>query len=194
MTTPRASLPSLRAFLGAIALSKTPATTPNRGLSLLQGGLTQNDTDVRDVVNAVVSAVDSAGSSKPTITEALSNIAATAQGNAGFDVTEWAGSFNASGGKCRIDVSLTAVGNVDGLSGPVTFSLKVGGLAFGTAKTVEMQELDLPRTPISFVAVGIPASAGAKTVQVHIANEYFQAGNMVDARDHCTITVTDYGA
>jgi len=58
MTTPRASLPSLRAYLGAIALSKTSATSVHRALYSLQGGLTQNDTDVRDVVNALVASFD----------------------------------------------------------------------------------------------------------------------------------------
>lgn len=61
MATPRASLPSLRAFLGAIALSKTTTTSPNLGLFSLLGGLTKNDCDVRDVVNAAIAALDSGG-------------------------------------------------------------------------------------------------------------------------------------
>jgi hypothetical protein len=52
------SLPSLRGFLGAIALTKTTAVTAVRELFQLQGGLTRNDTDVRDVVNAAIEALD----------------------------------------------------------------------------------------------------------------------------------------
>ena len=192
MTIPRASLPSLRAFLGAIGVSKTTTTTPIRRLHSLQGGLTQNDTDVRDVVNAAVAIVDGAAGA-PNITEVFSNVAATSQGGASFDVTAWAGNFTASGGKCRIDVFLSAIGNIDAQSGPVTFSVKVGGVAFGTSRTIDMQELDLPRIPISFFAIGTPASAGLKAVTVHIANAGYHGGNMVDSRDHCTITVTDFG-
>jgi hypothetical protein len=63
MATPRVSLPSLRAFLGAIGLSKTATASTNLGLRGLQGGsgqtpLTQSDSDVRDVVNAIRDAVD----------------------------------------------------------------------------------------------------------------------------------------
>ena len=58
MTTPRAALPTLRAFLGQLALVKTTAVSTYRSLFSLEGGLTQNDTDVSDVVNALVTAVD----------------------------------------------------------------------------------------------------------------------------------------
>ena len=56
MSTPRAQLPTLRAFLGAVACFKS-STTSRRGLALLEGGLTQSDSDVRDVVNAAVQAI-----------------------------------------------------------------------------------------------------------------------------------------
>ncbi len=56
---PRAEIPGLRSIMGAIALSKTAVKTAVRGLYWLQGGLTQNDIDVRDVVNALVDAVES---------------------------------------------------------------------------------------------------------------------------------------
>lgn len=58
MTTPRASLPSLRSFLGATACRKSTSVTVNRGLYTLIGGLTEHDTAVRDVVTAVVEEVD----------------------------------------------------------------------------------------------------------------------------------------
>lgn len=58
MTTPAASLPSLRAFLGAIACRKTTTTSANRGLYSLEGALTESDGDVQSVVNALVTTVD----------------------------------------------------------------------------------------------------------------------------------------
>lgn len=63
MALPNIELPSLRAFLGAIALSKTTAVTAVRALRKLQGGLTQNDVDVRDVVNALIDAFDTSAAS-----------------------------------------------------------------------------------------------------------------------------------
>lgn len=57
---PPVELPSLRGFLGAIALTKTTSRTTNRSLKKLQGGQTTNDIDVRDVVNAAVDALDAA--------------------------------------------------------------------------------------------------------------------------------------
>ena len=56
-------IPSLRAFLGAIALKITTAVTTNLGLYKLQGGLTANDIDVRNVVNGCVDAVDALSTS-----------------------------------------------------------------------------------------------------------------------------------
>lgn len=64
---PRAEIPGLRSIMGAIALSKTAAKTAVRGLYWLQGGLTQNDLDVRDVVNALVDAVESLRSGVRTV-------------------------------------------------------------------------------------------------------------------------------
>lgn len=55
---PQVELPSLRAFLGAIALKISTSSTTNRGLKKLEGGLTQNDVDVRTVANAVIDAFD----------------------------------------------------------------------------------------------------------------------------------------
>jgi len=55
---PSNPIPSLRAFLGQIALTKTTARTTNRSLYKLQGGLVQNDLDVREVVNGAVDALD----------------------------------------------------------------------------------------------------------------------------------------
>jgi len=56
MSTPRASLPTLRAFMGSLALKRT--TTKTNGLYKLQGmgqdPMTQSDTDVMDVVNAAI--------------------------------------------------------------------------------------------------------------------------------------------
>ncbi len=66
MTTPRAALPTLRAFLGQLALVKTTAVSTYRSLFSLEGGLTQNDTDVSDVVNALVTAVDAIGAETVT--------------------------------------------------------------------------------------------------------------------------------
>jgi len=51
---PSNPIPSLRAFLGQIALSATTAVTTTLGLRRLTGGLVQNDIDVRDVVNAAI--------------------------------------------------------------------------------------------------------------------------------------------
>ncbi len=58
MAAPPVEIPSLRAFIGAIALKITTAVTTNLGLYKLQGGLTANDIDVRNVVNGCVDAVD----------------------------------------------------------------------------------------------------------------------------------------
>lgn len=58
MTIPAVPLPSLRAFLGAIALTKTATATAIRALYKLENGLTQNDVDVRDVVNALIDSFD----------------------------------------------------------------------------------------------------------------------------------------
>ena len=55
---PPPTLPSLRALLGASNVRKTTTTTTNRSLYKLQGGLTQNDVDVRDVVNAAIDEID----------------------------------------------------------------------------------------------------------------------------------------
>lgn len=67
MTTPRASIPSLRSILGAIACRRTTTTSAVRGLYSLQGGLTETDIDVRDVVNALVDAVESLRSGVRTV-------------------------------------------------------------------------------------------------------------------------------
>lgn len=56
MTTPRAALPSLRAYLGSIACRKT-STANGIGLFSLEGALTESDQDVQDVVNALVTEV-----------------------------------------------------------------------------------------------------------------------------------------
>lgn len=64
MALPRVQLPSLRAFLGALGLTKTATATPGLGLYSLQGAatggapLTDSDTAVRDVVNAVVASAE----------------------------------------------------------------------------------------------------------------------------------------
>lgn len=58
MAIPRVQLPTLRAFLGAIALKISTSTTANRALKKLEGGLTQNDVDVRTVVNAAIDSLD----------------------------------------------------------------------------------------------------------------------------------------
>jgi hypothetical protein len=58
MTTPAVEIPSLRAYLGAIACTRTTSQTVTLGLYKLQGGLTQNDIDVRAVVNAAIDALD----------------------------------------------------------------------------------------------------------------------------------------
>lgn len=68
MSIPRAPLPTLRAFLGALALTATTARTAVSSLRKLQGGLTEGDTDVRDVVNELVDEVEGivVGGSVPT--------------------------------------------------------------------------------------------------------------------------------
>ena len=58
MSTPRVELPSLRAYLGAIACRATPTATTVRGLYKLQGALTESDTDVQTVVNAAIDSLD----------------------------------------------------------------------------------------------------------------------------------------
>lgn len=58
MTVPRASIPTLRSYLGALSSQKTTSTSTNRGLYSLTGGLTENDQAVEDVVNALVEVVD----------------------------------------------------------------------------------------------------------------------------------------
>lgn len=58
MTVPRASIPTLRSYLGALSSQKTTSTSTNRGLYSLTGGLTENDQAVEDVVNALVDVVD----------------------------------------------------------------------------------------------------------------------------------------
>lgn len=59
MATPPVTLPSLRGFIGQIALRKTTSTTTNRALYKLQGATTDNDQDVQDVVNVAIDAIDS---------------------------------------------------------------------------------------------------------------------------------------
>ena len=59
----RAALPTLRAFLGAVGLAKSTAASAARGLYSLrqafgQEPLTESDTAVRDVVNAIVTAIE----------------------------------------------------------------------------------------------------------------------------------------
>lgn len=61
MTIPRTSNPTLRSYLGALSSQKTTSTSTNRGLYSLQGGLTENDQAVEDVVNAIVTEVDAMG-------------------------------------------------------------------------------------------------------------------------------------
>lgn len=51
-------LPSLRGFIGAIALVKTTAVTTVLELLKLQGGLTTNDVDVKTVVNAAIDQIE----------------------------------------------------------------------------------------------------------------------------------------
>lgn len=63
--TARATTSSLKDLIGLFNLAKTVTTSANRGLYWLQGAfgeapMTATDTDVRDVVNALVDAVDAA--------------------------------------------------------------------------------------------------------------------------------------
>jgi hypothetical protein len=58
MALPPVELPTLRAFLGAIALGKTTSQTTNRSLYKLQNGLTVNDVAVKEVVNAAIDVLD----------------------------------------------------------------------------------------------------------------------------------------
>lgn len=65
MTTPLVQIPSLRSFLGSIALAKSTTKSAVRGLYSLVGGQAQSDIDVRDVVNALIASVDSGGGYTP---------------------------------------------------------------------------------------------------------------------------------
>ncbi len=58
MTTPRAALPTLRAFLGALTTRESAATTTNRGLSVLTGALAEGDVAVQAAINALNAIVD----------------------------------------------------------------------------------------------------------------------------------------
>lgn len=58
MTTPRAALPTLRAFLGALTTRESAATTTNRGLAVLTGALAEGDVAVQDAINALSTIVD----------------------------------------------------------------------------------------------------------------------------------------
>lgn len=58
MTTPRAALPSLRAFLGSIACKKTTQTSSRLGLHKLENGQTETDIAVQEVVNSLVDSID----------------------------------------------------------------------------------------------------------------------------------------
>lgn len=64
--TARATTPALASLVGLFNLAKTATATAVRGLYKLQGAfgqtpMTSNDTDVRDVVNALVDAVELGG-------------------------------------------------------------------------------------------------------------------------------------
>lgn len=56
---PQIELPSLRGFIGAIALTQTTAVTTVLELAQLAGGLTTNDVAVKTVVNAAIDAIES---------------------------------------------------------------------------------------------------------------------------------------
>lgn len=73
MTEPRVELPTLRAFLGAIACRKTASTSANLSLRSLQGALTESDRDVQDVVNAIVAALDTLAASGGPFTRAATD-------------------------------------------------------------------------------------------------------------------------
>ena len=74
---PLVNIPALRSLAGFFGLSKGAAPSAVRGLYSLVGGLVQNDTDVRDVVNALVSTVD-AGNVIAAIDVSLGNVVLTA--------------------------------------------------------------------------------------------------------------------
>jgi len=75
MSTPRASLPTLRAFMGSLALKRT--TTKTNGLYKLQGmgqdPMTQSDTDVMDVVNALIDGVTVSAKSYGAVADGVTN-------------------------------------------------------------------------------------------------------------------------
>jgi hypothetical protein len=131
---PSNPIPSLRAFLGQIALTKTTARTTNRSLYKLQGGLVQNDLDVREVVNGAVDAIDAFDVGTQTSTDQ--------RGHAGFvevltqdgtGGTETIQTYSYSGtavcDSYEVDVSMLTDDGQDGLIGKYVFGVVWDGAA-----------------------------------------------------------------
>lgn len=106
MTTPEVSLPALRAYLGSIACTATTSTSANRGLRSLEGALTESDTDVQNVVNALIDCVDALAVESAASTNGLatSQLVETIAHDAVSTGTEVAKTYTYSGATARVDL------------------------------------------------------------------------------------------
>lgn len=131
---PQIELPSLRGFIGAIALVKTTAVTTVRSLYKLAGGLTTNDVAVREVVNDLVDEVDALEIGTRTSTDQRGHSGfvevLTQDGTGG---TETIQTYSYSGAAVcdsyEVDVSMLTDDGQDGLIGKYVFGVVWNGSA-----------------------------------------------------------------
>lgn len=118
MATPRAQLPTLRAFLGAIACRKTSTTSAIRGLYSLQGALTETDQDVQDVVNAIVEELETITGGSSVSDGAESSQGTTTDNSTPVQVMLWTPPLaTSSNWAMNVRVNLVALATAGGASG-----------------------------------------------------------------------------
>ena len=179
MSTPTASLPSLRAFLGAIACRATTTTSANRGLRSLEGALTESDADVQSVVNALVTTVDALDLTVGVSTgqKASTRLVGTYEHDASTTGTETVVSYAYSGASAYVDlyeVEVTCISD-DGLDAFVGKYFR-GVFWTGAALT----ECDASTSIYEQPTVGALAAGCAFEIEISGANVRMRVTGTVD--------------
>ena len=198
MTTPIVSLPSLRAFLGAIALNKSQAANA-LGLFSLQGGLTQNDLDVASVVNALVAFVTGGTSGYLSSTAAIpaqgSTVTLALTSNAGLVVNKV---YRAVGGGQTMTFTCTAISGSTGVtatawaaSGDTTGTLPASAFIYPVTSAVVLRPSGSITIPDGEVNVHVrPLAGAASTVSLPAHPSIGQTVTVLPSTDAATNNVS----
>lgn len=199
-TIPQVQLPTLRGFLGAIALSISTTKSAVRGLYSLIGGLTQNDLAVASVVNALVTTVD--GITSGLTSNYLWQTSGTTSGNTYTTFSGLYAAVNAAAAGGTVDVT------IDGASSPafpVNSTFALGGryilrgnwvtgsqTVVSVGSNVVLQNLtQVKNLTMSFTSSGTMAITGSYPLSLDLENS--QMVSAAGASNHA-ITLSATGA